>query len=266
MPTPEPTQIELREARTWRVITLCCESSEPDWHSAGQTVSGGYVMVQLQGTNDGRCGWTIPGWQPTSKTLARWWAEVDAGDTPRMELDGLSLVVRPLAGPWYGPDDADSWQGMLPERTQAGDHVFVVSVRHCSWSGAIHIGAGRPAPAPPRPVVTDGGRWIEAPGYGLALWWCGGVEDVTADSRVRVPPASNTSCDWAAYEQPDDPDAGKNVICALDASGNSHGAWQILYTELPRDVEDRWVRPAYQVDLVPTTYAPCDALRAPVRR
>lgn len=278
MPTPEPTQIELREERTWRVVTLCCESTEPDWHAAGQVVAGGDdVLVRLQGAFDGRCGWTEPPWEPTPSMFSAWLAERDASRIPRMELDGVPLRVRSWSAP---PGDAmeeagaapptrdGSWLGAIPQGVRAGDHALTVRYRECSWAGSLRIGRSVGLP-PPAPVSTEKARWIVVPGYGIAMWSCSSdIEDmspylrttVTAESRIRAPtyPCSGLAADG----EPREP--AMNVICPLDASGNPHGAFELVYTELKPwhlDANHRPVPATYRIDFVPIAYPPCDGLR-----
>lgn len=272
MPVPEPTALELREARTWRVVTLCCDSREPDWHAAGQPVrAGGDVLVRVQGAFDGRCGW-------------------EGAQEPRLFLDGADMAVRPLlvdspqdlerrrGATWLGPPpNADyqaaapvlldeggygleplrrgplgdhAWVGAIPTATTTGSHAFMVRFRDCSWSGSIQVGAPVGAAPPPVPVTTAEGRWVEIPGYGIAMWFCGDAFDATAESRMQVP-------QYRCAETP-------TVICALDATGHSLGAWGLRYWEVgaPPIAADGYLGSRrYRVDPYEVEGGPCDALR-----
>lgn len=284
MPTPEPSAEELLEARAWRVVTLCCETDEPDWRAAGQVVAAGDdVLVRVQGAFDGRCG-------------------LDGEYIVRIALDGLPLPVRPLLvdspqdlarrggaswlglppGPerqipydagatrapgnvlWQGPgprleeigpgpDGDASWLGTIPGQTAPGDHILSIGYRGCSWVGSVRVGPSSPASLPV-PVSTGDGHWIEVPGYGIAMWFCGDAYEATAESRIRVP---QYRCDPSRGERP-------TVICALDGSGNGHGAWELRYGSAVgahRDADGRFVRETYHIDLLPIHYPACEALR-----
>lgn len=272
MPVPDPTAIELREARTWRVVTLCCDSSEPDWHAAGQVVrAGDDVMVELQGAFDGRCGW-------------------DDGYTPRVELDGVALAVRPLlveapddlklrqGETWLGPPpDAEDtlrnvdaggyrnptgpgpggdsvWLAAIPTRTPDGPHLLTMRYRSCSWSGSVRIGLPTAAP-PPLPVPTEDGHWIVVAGYGAAMWFCGDPYEASAEGRIGVP---RYPC-----QPPQGGDSPPSVICVVDASGNGRGAWRIDGgADPPNTAQDGslWYG-HYTFALTPIGFPACDGLR-----
>ncbi len=272
MPTTEPTAEELREARSWRVVSLCCDSSEPDWRSGGQSVApGDDVMVRLQGVFDGRCGLEEDdGIRPAGS----YWDD----HAPELALDGVPLRVRPLfptfevphelaygRGPWM-PDW--SWLGAVPADTHPGLHTLTVRHLECSWSAELRVGRVK-VPPPPVPVISDSG-WLQLPGYAVAMWECDVPYDATAAPWIRVPPkACAYPRGWAGDfgdDPPEKPPATvlENVLCVLDASGNALAAYELRFSDRrrqePKDGIILWGQTA-AYHPVPLTYPACRAMR-----
>lgn len=223
-----PTAEDLREQRTWRVVTLCCESTDPDWHGQGAFIPpGGQVLVRLQGYLDGRCSWT-------------------GGSEVVVTIDGLPTAV--ARGFDSGPDDwtlsaigeASVWLARVPESTSPGPHQLAIRYRSCAWSGTLQVGTPAPTPVP-EPTLSADFRWVylHLPHFGGAVWWGGMEYDLLPDHWLHLPPHYSGL---------------PVVLCVIDAQGRPHGAWEVRDTE-----DDKYT--LVHSELVQIDYPPCDALK-----
>lgn len=232
MPLHEgPTAEEQRDERAFRVVSLCCDGDAPDWRGAGQAVPpGGDILIRLQGHRDGRCGWS-------------------ADTSIHVAVDGLELKVRPLLGMIAGderwvrdPQLASVVLASLPKSVPEGGHALTVTYSDCLWSASVQVGAA-PSDWPGVPVMATGWDWAHVKGA-AAVWYAGKLFDVSIGPWVRMPP-------HLGYGWP-------TVVCTLDVSGRSHGAWTVV---------DSWYRPmSPYMRLIGSRFeraddAECDALR-----
>lgn len=236
-----PTAAELREQRTWRVVTLCCESSDPDWHGEGASIPpGGRVLIRLQGYRDGRCGW-----------IGADAVEVTIDDSPTKVTSGFEPGLYPN---WSlgAVEQHDLWLAWTPDRLAPGRHRLGIQFRACTWSGTLDVGEPRSVPAPVPTLSTDF-RWVHLPDHGAAVWWV--VHDWVRepDEHVGTPAEYDLSLEHWLHLPPHYIDSPV-VVCAIDAQGHSHGAWEV------RDTEDDHYK-LINSELVPIKYPPCEAMR-----
>lgn len=235
-----PTAEELREQRTWRVVTLCCESTDPDWHGQGAFIPpGGQVLIRVQGYLDGRCGWT----EAVHDVLGP--RDLVVGREVLVTIDDVPAVVTPMftvtgmAERSLGAHGVHALRlAQVPEHLATGPHRLAIRYRACTWSGTLEVGTPAPT-SPPAPTLSADFQWVHLPDYGGAVWWDGRPYDLSPEHWLHLPP-------HASYDPV--------VLCVIDAQGRSHGAWEVRDTE-----DDKYT--LVHSNLVQIDYPPCDALK-----